>query len=40
MKLSTDYSITNVSDLGTFLLPVKSESTMCRGRMDSTSAAR
>lgn len=31
MKLATDYALTQVSDLGTFLLPVRSESTMCRG---------
>ena len=29
MKLTADYAMTKVSDLGTFLLPVRSESTMC-----------
>ena len=29
MKLSADFSMTKVSDVGTFLLPVKSESTVC-----------
>ena len=33
MKLSTDYSITKVSDLGTFLLPVKSESNVCMSHL-------
>jgi hypothetical protein len=30
-KLATDYAMTTVSDLGTFLLPIKSESKMCMG---------
>ena len=29
MKLSTDYSLTKVSDAGTFLLPTKSVSMVC-----------
>jgi len=29
MKLSADFSMTKVSDVGTFLLPAKSESTVC-----------
>lgn len=33
LKLSADYSMTKVSDLGTFLLPVKSESTVCMGHL-------
>jgi hypothetical protein len=30
-KLSTDYAMTAISDLGAFLLPVRSESRMCMG---------
>jgi hypothetical protein len=33
MQLSADYSMIKVSDLGTYLLPVKSESTMCMGHL-------
>jgi hypothetical protein len=29
MKLNAEYSVTKVRDLGTFLLPVKSESAVC-----------
>lgn len=31
MKLTADYAMTQVGDLGMFLLPVKSKSSMCRG---------
>ncbi len=36
MKLSADYSMTKVSDLGIFLLPVKSESTVCLNHLGTT----